>query len=123
MNRYKIPTNTTKSDFMDPDTDFSQYRGTATKASVILLGCLFVSGAMNWVYQVVMGWLLPRAEYGRLGVSIAILNILLIAISSAFPILVTKFISETSLTLADQYRVMKTSLLGNIGKYCASYGG
>lgn len=114
MNRYKIPTNINKSDFMDPDTDFSQYRGSPTKASVILLGCLFISGAMNWVYQVVMGWLLPRAEYGRLGVSIAILNILLIAISSIFPILVTKFISETSLTLADQHRVMKTSLLGNI---------
>ncbi len=99
---------------MDLDADFSQYRGTPTKASVILLSCLFISGAMNWIYQVVMGWLLPKTEYGRLGVAIAILNILLIAVSSGFPILVTKFISETSLTLADQHRVMKTSLLGNI---------
>ncbi|MFX0091904.1 MAG: oligosaccharide flippase family protein, partial [Candidatus Hodarchaeota archaeon] len=99
---------------MNPSDNASYYQGTPTQASLIMLTGLAISGILNWFYHVVMGWLLPSEQYGVFGVSLSFINILLISISSGFPILVKKFISEESLTLADQHKVVKTSLLGNV---------
>lgn len=81
----------------------------------LLMMLVFVIGAiLNYTYNVAMGWLLSPDQYGILGVATSFLAILSLFANSAFPLTVTKFLSEGN-DDREKHRVFKSSLVGNFG--------
>lgn len=72
-----------------------------------------IGAALNYIYNISMGWLLPPDQYGILGVAISFLLILSIFVNSAFPLAVSKFLSEDN-PESMKHRVFKSSLIGNV---------
>lgn len=85
---------------------------TASKHSIIMIITLVLTLALNYSFNIAMGWLLTPTEFGILGVSSAFLAILGLFVSSGFPQTVTKFISEKENQEKD--KIVKTALVANI---------
>ncbi len=78
-----------------------------------MIGVFFITASVNYAYNISMGWLLPPDQYGVLGVSTSILLILSLFVTTAFPLTVTKFLSEKT-DIDVKYRVFKSALAGNV---------
>jgi len=84
-----------------------------SKNGIFVMVSFFLGVAINYAYNVSMGWLLAPEQYGMLGVSLSFITILSMFVTFAFPYTVTRFISgkhETSV----KHKVFKSSLAANL---------
>jgi O-antigen/teichoic acid export membrane protein len=84
-----------------------------SKNSFIMIAVFVITAAVNYVYNVSMGWLLTPGQFGILGVSISFTLILSLFVTSAFPLTSAKFISGDHAEEV-KHRVFKSSLVANV---------
>lgn len=81
--------------------------------SYIMIVALIVSSLFNYLYQVVMGILLPKHEFGILGVSLAILFIAAVLTQNTFSWSGTRRMAFSS-QMEEVSRIFRTVLAGNL---------
>ena len=69
---------------------------TATKASGILILSFVFNSTINYLFNLILGWLLTPETYGIWGVSISFINLLIPFTIMTFPWIVSKLIAENS---------------------------
>ncbi len=84
----------------------------APRGSVILIIAAFITAFLGYVFNVVLGWLLPVEDYGLYGVSIALFAVLGVFIALGFPWAVTRFLPAEE-SREKRYTIVKSSILGN----------
>ncbi len=83
------------------------------KYSYIIILALIVSSIFNYLYQVVMGILLPKREFGVLGVALSIFYIASVLTQNTFSWSGTRRMSS-ALKMDDVSRVFRTTIAGNL---------
>jgi len=89
---------------------------TLSQGSIILIVAFFISVVLTFAFAVSMGWLLNPSEYGMLGVTQALIAIIGLFITAAFPWVTAKFMAEPA--RQDKPTVFKSSLIANLGLAC-----
>jgi len=89
---------------------------TLSQGSIILIVTFFIGAMLTFAFAVSMGWLLTPSEYGMLGVTQALIAIIGLFITAAFPWVTAKFMAEPA--RQDKPTVFKSSLLANLGLAC-----
>ncbi len=69
---------------------------TATKASGILILSFVFNSTLNYLFNLILGWLLTPETYGIWGVSVSFINLLIPFTIMTFPWIVSKLIAESS---------------------------
>ncbi len=82
------------------------------KYSYIIISALIVSSIFNYLYQVMMGVLLPKREFGILGVALSIFFIASVLTQNTFSWSGTRRMSSAS-RMEDVSRVFRTTITGN----------
>ena len=82
------------------------------KYSYLLMLALIVSSVLNYLYQVFMGILLTKVEYGILGVVLSVFYIASVLTQNTFSWSATKFIAVEPSNAA---RYFRTAIFGNMG--------
>ncbi len=84
-----------------------------SRDTLLMMAVFIIGAALNYAYNIAMGWLLSPDQYGILGVTISFLSILSLFIGAALPLTVAKFLSENNEDHI-KHRVFKSSLIGNL---------
>ncbi|WP_202318654.1 oligosaccharide flippase family protein [Archaeoglobus neptunius] len=85
--------------------------GEVARYSYLILAAFFIASVVNYLYQVVMGILLPRSDFGSLGVALSVLYIASVVTQNTFSWPATKFIAVNPENGA---RYFRTALVGNL---------
>jgi O-antigen/teichoic acid export membrane protein len=87
-------------------------KGTMTLArgSALLISAVAIAGVLRYVFNISMGWLLSPDEFGILGIALAIISILSLLLTAAFPWATAKFTSEPG----QRVHPFKSSVLANL---------
>jgi len=85
--------------------------GEVAKYSYLILAAFFISSVVNYLYQVVMGILLPRGDFGSLGVALSVLYIASVLTQNTFSWPATKFIAVNP---ENAGRYFRTAMVGNL---------
>ncbi|MEO5952666.1 MAG: oligosaccharide flippase family protein, partial [Chloroflexia bacterium] len=94
--------------------------GTGTgQHAVILVSSTFVVAVLNYALNIILGWTLPAAQYGQIGVSQTLIFICLWLISAGLPWVVTRSLAHahdaaaTSEDREEAWRTYKSARLAN----------
>src|SRR5262249_27969526 len=89
---------------------------TAAKGGVMLVTRFAVIALLNYALGVVLAWLLPKGEYGRVAAVQAALLLAAYVVNSGFPwIVATTEVRRSDLEPGHAGAVLRSSLLGNVG--------
>jgi O-antigen/teichoic acid export membrane protein len=86
---------------------------TAAQGSAVLMGAFFTAGVLNYIFAVVMSWLLPVDRYGMLGVIQTILLVAATVGGAGFPWVLVREIAKRSARQTKAADV-RAALIGNV---------
>ncbi len=87
---------------------------TAAQGSIILVFTYVIILALNYLFNLGLGWLLSPAQYGIYGVAIAILEVFSIFVTRVLGLTTVKLIAEADSTIEKKALIFKSSLITNL---------